>query len=197
MTFKILKNRLLKGIVTARIDLKPEVPTATVTEEGKKLLETIRERFGRSLRIREVDTGSCGACESEIIACSNPLYDIQRFGIDFVASPRHADALLVTGPVSKNMERALKDTYEAMADPKFVIALGDCALHGGCFGDSYYTCGGVSRVIPVALHIPGCPPAPSLIIEALLKLLNARYWDSFAPLWTSEPVTPSTSSRDK
>jgi Ni,Fe-hydrogenase III small subunit len=139
---------------------------------GKDLKELINKKFGRSLHIREVDTGSCGACESEIIACSNPLYDIQRFGIDFVASPRHADVLLVTGPVSKNMEGALKKTYEAMPEPKFVITCGDCAKDGGLFKDSYYTCNGVKKIIPVLLHIPGCPPWPNQIILSILEFLK-------------------------
>ncbi|MDD5738164.1 MAG: NADH-quinone oxidoreductase subunit B family protein [Candidatus Omnitrophica bacterium] len=135
---------------------------------GAELRERIKERLGRSFHIREVDTGSCGACESEIISATNPIYDIQRFGIDFVASPRHADALLVTGPVSKNMAVALRKTYEAMPEPKFVITLGDCAKDGGAFKDSYYTAGGVKEVLPVDFHIPGCPPSPEDIIKALL-----------------------------
>lgn len=139
---------------------------------GEELKKAIHAKFGRSFHIREVDTGSCGACESEIIACSNPFYDIQRFGIDFVASPRHADALLVTGPVSKNMLTALKKTYEAMPGPKFVITLGDCALDGGIFKGSYYTEGGVKDILPVALHIPGCPPDPTTIIKSLLTFLK-------------------------
>lgn len=139
---------------------------------GAGLKNIIYAKFGRSFHIREVDTGSCGACESEIIACSNPLYDIQRFGIDFVASPRHADALLVTGPVSKNMELALVKTYEAMPGPKFVITCGDCAKDGGLFRDSYYTRGGVENVLSVVLHIPGCPPKPETIIRTLLAFLQ-------------------------
>ena len=162
MSPAILKNSFKKGVVTIKFD--PAV--------GADLKKTIYARFGRSFHIREVDTGSCGACESEIIACSNPLYDIQRFGIDFVASPRHADALLVTGPVSRNMELALRKTYEAMPGPKFVITCGDCALGGGAFKDSYYTCGGVDKVLPVALHIPGCPPSPLAIMQALLSFLR-------------------------
>jgi len=132
----------------------------------------VRKKFGRSLSIREVDAGSCGACESEVIALSNPLYDMQRFGIDIVASPRHADALLVAGPVSKNMALALKKTWDAMPAPKFAISLGDCALDGGLFKDSYYTERGVKNIIPVALHIPGCPPKPLDIIKALLVYLD-------------------------
>ena len=142
---------------------------------GEELKKSIYAKFGRSFHIREVDTGSCNGCESEIIACSNPLYDIQRFGIDFVASPRHADCLLVTGPVSKNMELALKKTYEAMPEPKFVITLGDCAKGGGIFKESYYTCGGVENCLPVTLHIPGCPPNPLTIIRALLLFLQKTY----------------------
>jgi Ni,Fe-hydrogenase III small subunit len=143
-----------------------------IEEVGQELKKAIHAKFGRSLHIREVDTASCGACESEIIACSNPLYDIQRFGIDFVASPRHADVLLVTGPVSKNMEIALKKTYDAMPEPKFVITCGDCSKCGGVFKDSYYTCDGVENVLPVSLHIPGCPPSPSTIIKTLLSFLK-------------------------
>ena len=127
---------------------------------------------GKSLNIREVDTGSCGACESEIISANNPIYDLQRFGVNFVASPRHADALLVTGPVSKNMLLALKRTYEAMPEPKFVITAGDCALDGGAFKGSYYTEGPVNKILPVVLHIPGCPPSPLAIIKSLLAFLR-------------------------
>lgn len=139
---------------------------------GGELKKAIRAKFGRSLHIRQVDTGSCGACMSEIIACSNPLYDIQKFGIDFVASPRHADALLVTGPVSRNMELALKKTYEAMPEPRFVITCGDCANGVGPFNDSYYTRGGVGKILPVILRIPGCPPRPITIIRTLLSFLQ-------------------------
>ena len=139
---------------------------------GAELKKTIKEKFSRSFHIREVDTGSCGACESEIISATNPIYDIQRFGIDFVASPRHADALLVTGPVSKNMELALKRTYDAMPAPKIVITLGDCALDGGKFKNSYYTLAGVKNVLPVTAHVPGCPPKPVDIVKALLFLIR-------------------------
>ena len=141
--------------------------------QGKQLHELIIRKFGRSLHVREVDTGSCGACESEIIASNNPLYDLQRFGVIFVASPRHADCLLATGPLSKNMVLALKRTWDAMPEPKFAITCGDCALDGGVFRDAYYVENGVSSVIPVALHIPGCPPAPRAIITALTAFLSA------------------------
>lgn len=139
---------------------------------GQELRHEIRRRFGRSFHIREVDTGSCGVCESEIIATTNPIYDVQRFGVDFVASPRHADALLVTGPVSKNMALALRKTYDAMPDPKYVITLGDCALEGGVFKRSYYVDGGVKNILPVSVHISGCPPTPTDIIKSLLLLLK-------------------------
>ena len=172
MSFRILKNSILKGRVTLPLDLAGIAASLEIENLGAELKRTIHKNFGRSFHIREVDTASCGACESEIIACSNPLYDIQRFGIDFVASPRHADALLVTGPVSKNMELALKKTYEAMPEPKFVISLGDCAKSGGLFKDSYYTCGGVGNVLSVTLHIPGCPPSPLVIMKALVSFLK-------------------------
>ena len=141
---------------------------------GSELKSLIQRKFGRSLHIREVDTGSCGACESEIISANNPIYDLQRFGISFVASPRQADALLVTGPVSKNMFIALKKTYQAMPEPKFVITCGDCALDGGLFKDSYYIYGAVKDILPVVLHIPGCPPTPLDITQALLMFLRKK-----------------------
>ncbi|MDD4894867.1 MAG: NADH-quinone oxidoreductase subunit B family protein [Candidatus Omnitrophica bacterium] len=165
----ILKNRILKGIVTRHIE--PE-SLREIESRGVELKAFIQKKFGRSLHIREVDTGSCGACESEIISANNPIYDLQRFGVNFVASPRHADALLVTGPVSRNMFIALKKTYEAMPEPKFVITLGDCALDAGEFKDSYYTEKQVKEILPVVLHIPGCPPSPTVIIKSLLAFLR-------------------------
>ncbi len=168
----ILKNRLLKGVVTRPMAGQHTGMPEEIEAMGKELKGEIHKKFGRSFHIREVDTGSCGGCESEIISATNPIYDIQRFGIDFVASPRHADALLVTGPVSKNMALALKKTYDAMPEPKFVITLGDCALDGGVFKGSYYVKGGAKSIVPVAAHIPGCPPAPSEIIKAILSFLR-------------------------
>ena len=165
----ILKARILKGVVTRQIE--PQL-ASQIESSGSELKSLILKKFGRSLHLREVDTGSCGACESEIISANNPIYDLQRFGINFVASPRHADALLVTGPVSKNMLLALKKTYEAMPEPKFVITLGDCALNGGIFKGSYYVQGPVKDILPVALHIPGCPPSPLVIMQALLAFLQ-------------------------
>ncbi|MDD3905271.1 MAG: NADH-quinone oxidoreductase subunit B family protein [Candidatus Omnitrophica bacterium] len=172
MNFRIFKSSIEKGRVTLKLDEAGIVALPEIENIGRDLKRAIHAKFGRSFHIREVDTGSCGACESEIIACSNPLYDIQRFGIDFVASPRHADALLVTGPVSKNMILALKKTYEAMPEPKFVIALGDCAKDGGAFKGSYYTRDGVENILPVILHIPGCPPDPLTIMRSLLSFMH-------------------------
>lgn len=172
MSLNILKNSIKKGKVTIPLDITGLDRPHEAEKTGQELKRLIHAKFGRSFHIREVDTGSCGACESEIIACLNPLYDIQRFGIDFVASPRHADALLVTGAVSKNMKIALKKTYEAMPEPKFIITMGDCASKGSPFKDSYYTCAGIEDIAPISLHIPGCPPSPIDIIKALLVFLK-------------------------
>jgi len=141
-------------------------------EIGNELREKIKKMFGRSLAIREVDAGSCNGCEVEITALNNPIYDIERFGIHFVASPRHADILLVTGPASKNMEMALLRTYEATPGPKIVIAVGACACSGGIFGDTYATTGGIDKVIPVDVYIPGCPPRPEVLIQGLLLAVD-------------------------
>ena len=167
---RILWNSLKKGILSR--DIARASASPLYEKAGEELRSLIMKKFGRSLHIREVAAGSCGACESEIIAAGNPIYDIQRFGVDFVASPRHADALLVTGPAARNMELALKRTYEAMSGPKLVITCGDCALNGGAFKDSYYCIGDISKIVPVAAHIPGCPPSPPAIIDALLRLLR-------------------------
>jgi Ni,Fe-hydrogenase III small subunit len=136
------------------------------------LQRKIDKIFGRSLRIRQVDAGSCNACEWECTALTNPVYDIQRFGIDFVASPRHADLLLVTGPVSRQMERALKKTYIATPEPRLVVACGDCSIDGGVYRGSYAVANGVANIIPVDCSIPGCPPSPLQIIEGLMALLK-------------------------
>lgn len=130
--------------------------------------------LGRALCIRQVDAGSCNACELEIHALSNPFYNIEGLGIKFVASPRHADMLLVTGPVSKNMAQALKLAYEAVPDPKFVVATGACACTGGLFGDSYASCGRVANIIPVDVEIPGCPPPPIDILRGILSAVSVR-----------------------
>lgn len=139
---------------------------------GSELKEKIQKMFGRSLAIRQVDAGSCNGCEIEIAALNNPIYDIERFGIHFVASPRHADVLLVTGPASRNMTIALLRTYEATPDPKIVIAVGACACSGGIFGDTYATTGGIDKVVPVDVYIPGCPPRPEILLQGLLLAVN-------------------------
>jgi Ni,Fe-hydrogenase III small subunit/formate hydrogenlyase subunit 6/NADH:ubiquinone oxidoreductase subunit I len=135
---------------------------------GHKTRTAIRELLGRSLAIREVDAGSCNGCELEIIALNNPVYDIERFGIHFVASPRHADMLLVTGPVTRNMELALRKTYAATPDPKVVVAVGACGISGGIFGNNYAVAGPVDAVVPVDVYIPGCPPRPEALLEGIL-----------------------------
>lgn len=144
-------------------------------EEAAKIVsiqECVDTVFGRSFRIRQVDAGSCNACEWECTALTNPVYDIQRLGIDFVASPRHADALLVTGPISRQMELALKKTYLATPEPRLVIACGDCTVDGGVYKGSYAVTDGVANVIPVDCFIPGCPPTPIQIIVGLHRLLE-------------------------
>ena len=135
---------------------------------GQKARETIHKVLGRSLAIREVDAGSCNGCEVEIVALNNPIHDIERFGIQFVASPRHADMLLVTGPVTRNMELALLKTHRAMPEPKVVVAVGACGISGGIFGENYASLGGVDKVLPVDVYIPGCPPRPQALLHGIL-----------------------------
>ncbi|MFI4938893.1 MAG: NADH-quinone oxidoreductase subunit B family protein [Burkholderiales bacterium] len=142
--------------------------------EHEKIQADILAVLGRALCIREVDAGSCNACELEIQALSNPYYNIEGLGIKFVASPRHADMLMVTGPVSKNMEAALKLAYDAMPHPKLVVAIGECACTGGVFGESYASCGRVSNVIPVDVTVPGCPPPPIEILRGILTAISAK-----------------------
>jgi Ni,Fe-hydrogenase III small subunit len=150
----------------------PQPGEAEIAELAASLGRMGRQRLGRSLSIREVDAGSCNGCELEIRALENAYYDIERFGLRFVASPRHADVLMVTGPVTKNMAEALRRTWEATPDPKWVVAIGDCGKDGGCFAHSYAVVGGVSAVIPVDLTIPGCPPSPTAMLKGLLALLD-------------------------
>ncbi|MGI0061344.1 MAG: NADH-quinone oxidoreductase subunit NuoB [Nitrosotalea sp.] len=151
----------------------PQISTEKPYEQiGNELKEKIQKMFGKSLAIRQVDAGSCNGCEIEIAALNNPIYDIERFGIHFVASPRHADVLLVTGPASRNMEIALRRTYEATPNPKIVIAVGACACSGGIFGDTYATTGGIDKVVPVDVYIPGCPPRPQVLIQGLLLAID-------------------------
>jgi Ni,Fe-hydrogenase III small subunit/ferredoxin len=139
---------------------------------GRHLRREIHRLLGRSLAIRQVDAGSCNGCELEINALNNPVYDIERFGISFVASPRHADMLLVTGPVTRNMEMALRKTYHATPEPKLVVAVGACGISGGMFGTNYATRGGVDQVVPVDVYIPGCPPRPEALIYGILLALG-------------------------
>jgi Ni,Fe-hydrogenase III small subunit/Pyruvate/2-oxoacid:ferredoxin oxidoreductase delta subunit len=143
-----------------------------VESMGKKARETIQKILGRSLAIREVDAGSCNGCELEIVALNNPIHDIERFGIQFVASPRHADMLLVTGPVTRNMELALLKTHRAMAEPKVVVAVGACGINGGIFGVNYASLGGVDKVLPVDVYIPGCPPRPQALLYGILLAIG-------------------------
>lgn len=166
----VFLRNLLNGPVTEGAPSADETALAEVAEALKK---SARAALGRSLVIREVDAGSCNGCELEIHALNNPFYDVERFGLKFAASPRHADVLLVTGPVTKNMAEALTRTYEATPSPKWVVALGDCAFDGGCFKGSDAIVGGVSDVIPVDLHIAGCPPPPVTILSGLLALMDA------------------------
>jgi Ni,Fe-hydrogenase III small subunit len=149
----------------------PAADDSALAELAGALEKAARKRLGRSLAIRQVDAGSCNGCELEIHALNNAYYDLERFGIRFVASPRHADVLLVTGPVTHNMREALERTYAATPAPKWVVAVGGCARDGGCFAGSYAVAGGVADVVPVDLHIPGCPPRPVEILKGLLALL--------------------------
>jgi Ni,Fe-hydrogenase III small subunit/formate hydrogenlyase subunit 6/NADH:ubiquinone oxidoreductase subunit I len=150
----------------------PEDPSLTAV--GDRIRERIHSLFGRSLHIREVDAGSCNGCEVEIQGLNSPVYDAERFGIHFVASPRHADMLLVTGPVTRNMELALRKTYDATPDPRLVVAVGACGCSGGIFGRNYATCGAVDTVIPVDVYIPGCPPNPHALLHGILLAISAR-----------------------
>ena len=168
-----MRTLLLESLIRSPLTDQPPHVEKVTAKIGEKIRRTAYRRLGRSLSIREVDAGSCNACELEINALSNPYYDIERFGLCFVASPRHADVLLATGPVTKNMREALERTYEAMPAPKWVVSAGDCARDGGCFAQSYAVVGGVSAVLPVDLHIPGCPPCPLELLRGLLALLEA------------------------
>jgi len=168
-----MRNFLLQSLIS--LPLTERVPSES-NQDVQKLAVTLHDtayrRLGRSLSIREVDAGSCNGCELEIHALNNAYYDIERFGLRFVASPRHADVLLVTGPVTKNMHEALRRTYEATPSPKWVMAVGDCAFNGGCFAESYAVMGGVSEVLPVNLQVDGCPPRPIDILRGLVTLLR-------------------------
>ena len=168
-----MRRTLLLNLFRPSVTERAPAPGASeLSELALRLDRAARQRLGRSLAIREVDAGSCNGCELEIHALNNAFYDLERFGIRFVASPRHADVLLVTGPVTKNMREALWRTYQATPDPKWVIAAGDCAFDGGFFAESYAVVGGVSKVVPVDLHIRGCPPTPIDLLRGLLALLE-------------------------
>lgn len=167
-----MRKLLLQGLLKAPLtEAAPD--DASVEALARELDAAARARLGRSLSIREVDAGSCNGCELEIHALGNAFYDLDRFGIRFVASPRHADVLLVTGPVAKNMAEALKRTYDATPGPKWVVAAGDCAINGGVFAGSYAVTDGAGAVVPVDLKIPGCPPTPVDLLTGLLALLKA------------------------
>lgn len=170
MIKEILKNLAdKKKVISLPEEFALSSGEAAKTFAFQKRLDKI---FRRSLRIRQIDAGSCNACEWECTALTNPVYDIQRFGIDFVASPRHADLLLVTGPVSRQMELALKKTYIATPEPRLVVACGDCSIDGGVYKGSYAVANGVANVMPVDCYISGCPPSPLRIIEGLIALLK-------------------------
>ena len=166
---KLLFSGLIRPALTEK---QPVSDDAELAELAGKLDASAQRRLGRSLSIRQVDAGSCNGCELEIHALNNAFYDLERFGLKFVASPRHADVLFVTGPVTKNMREALERTYRATPSPKWVVAVGDCAIDGGLFAGSYAVVGGVSAVVPVDLHIRGCPPRPRDLLSGLLALME-------------------------
>jgi Ni,Fe-hydrogenase III small subunit len=168
--FALLRQIARVGIITEPV---PEPDAGHVVEIDRIQGEILR-LLGRALAIRQVDAGSCNACELEIHALNNPFYNIEGCGIKFVASPRHADLLLVTGPVASNMAIAVKRAYEATPDPKLVVAVGDCGCDGGLFGESYASCGRVANVIPVDVSIPGCPPPPVEILRGILSAVTRR-----------------------
>lgn len=167
----MIKKIVTTGIVTEKYKAPKDDELETLGIEIKRRID---KKFSGSIAIRQVDAGSCNGCELEIHAINNPYYNVERFGIHFVASPRHADVLLVTGPVSRHMQTALLRTYDATPNPKWVVAVGDCAVCGGEFGQSYACCGAVSNVIPVDVTISGCPPTPLALMKGLLGLLESR-----------------------
>jgi Ni,Fe-hydrogenase III small subunit len=165
--------RLLAEGVFRRALTEPAPEGMGLSELGAAFEQAARRQLGRSLSIRQVDAGSCNACEMELHALSNAYYDLERFGLRFVASPRHADVLMVTGPVTLNMREALERTYAATPAPKWVVAVGGCAIDGGLFAGGYACAGGAEAVLPIDLRIPGCPPSPTALLQGLLTLLNA------------------------
>jgi Ni,Fe-hydrogenase III small subunit len=171
MTFKRLLKNLARGPLT---EAAPAADDAALAELAAQVNQAARARLGRTPSIREVDAGSCNGCELEIHALNNIVYDLERFGLRFVASPRHADVLLVTGPLTRNMREALERTWACTPEPKWLVAVGDCAVDGGVFKGSYAVEGGIGAALPVDLVIPGCPPTPTQMIEGLLALLQAE-----------------------
>jgi len=168
-----MRRMLFKSLVHGPLtEAAPKADDVALAELAGKIDRAARLRLGRTLSIREVDAGSCNGCELELHALNNIVYDLERFGLRFVASPRHADVLLVTGPVTTNMREALERTFQATPAPKWVVAVGDCARDGGVFAGSYATVGGVSGVLPVDLHISGCPPSPTALLKGLLALVE-------------------------
>jgi Ni,Fe-hydrogenase III small subunit len=168
-----MRRTLFESLTQHQLTEMPPTPDdAALAELAASVDRAARRKLGRSLAIRAVDAGSCNGCELEIHALNNAFYDLERFGLRFVASPRHADILMATGPVTKNMRQALERTYNAMPDPKWVVAIGDCAVDGGLFSGSYAVVGGIGAVVPVDLHIRGCPPRPLQLLAGLLTLLE-------------------------
>jgi Ni,Fe-hydrogenase III small subunit len=168
-----MRRTLLESLTHGPLTEPAPAPNeATLAELAKTVDRAARAKLGRSLSIRQVDAGSCNGCELEIHALNNAFYDLERLGLRFVASPRHADVLMVTGPVTKNMRQALLRTYNATPDPKWVVGVGTCAIDGGVFADSYAVVGGVKDVVPVDLHIRGCPPSPTELLKGLIALLE-------------------------
>ena len=168
--YQLLKQIAVTGIKTEA----PPQPDEALRVAADRLRAEVLEIFAGALTIRHVDAGSCNGCELEINSLNNPYYNLEGLGIKFVASPRHADLLLVTGPVSRHMEVALKRTYDATPEPKLVVAIGDCGCTGGIFGESYASCGRVSNVIPVDVAVPGCPPTPLAIIQGILTAISVK-----------------------
>ncbi len=168
-----MRRTLFENLTQRPVTEAPPAPDdAALAEWAASVQRAARRRLGRSLAIRQVDAGSCNGCELEIHALNNAFYDLERFGLRFVASPRHADVLFVTGPVTRNMRQALERTYIATPDPKWVVAVGRCAADGGIFAGSYAVVGGVNAVVPVDLHIDGCPPTPPQLLRGLISLLE-------------------------
>jgi Ni,Fe-hydrogenase III small subunit len=186
---RLLLRELLKGPRTLP---RPAADPLGLDQVGRSLGQRAWASLGRSLRIREIDAGSCNGCELEIHAVNGPVYDLERFGIHFVASPRHADVLLVTGPLSANMVQAVQRTYDAAPSPKWVVAMGDCAHDGGCFAGNDAVLGGVAALLPVDLVIPGCPPSPEKLLSGLLALL-----ESVAAGGSQSPAAAVTVDRDE